>query len=136
MDFGDGFYLSDDINTARTFGYRTVRVRGGHLVISVFTVDEEKLFSKTTVKQFREADAEWFDFIVANRHSATSTDYDVITGSVADILVEAKVNEYIASPDDFEKEAFINSLQPYIHPNQYAFKTDVAINLLTFVESI
>ena len=76
-DFGQGFYLSDDLE----FSQRWAREhRGVQTYINAYVLNLAGL----KVKRFRR-DAEWYDYLSHNRAGAVDTlaEYDVITGPIA-----------------------------------------------------
>ena len=76
-DFGQGFYLSDDLD----FSQRWAREhRGVQTYINAYVLNLAGL----KVKRFRR-DAEWYDYLSHNRAGAVDTlaEYDVITGPIA-----------------------------------------------------
>lgn len=76
-DFGQGFYLSDDIG----FSKRWARERKDYkTVLNLYELDTEGL----NIKRLERND-EWFRYIYDNRnfHGDSLKDYDVITGPIA-----------------------------------------------------
>ena len=76
-DFGQGFYLSDDIGVSK----RWARERKDYKTVhNLYELDAEGL----NIKRL-ERDDEWFRYIYDNRnfHGDSFKDYDVITGPIA-----------------------------------------------------
>lgn len=77
-DFGQGFYLSDDISFSKRWAYDK------NIYINEYELDDESL----KIKYFNR-DKDWFDYIYSNRngHEDIYSEYDLIVGPVAnDIL--------------------------------------------------
>ena len=76
-DFGQGFYLSSDLD----FSKRWAKTRKGLTsYINVYELDETDL----NIKRFNR-DHEWFSYLFNNRHNQDDAfkDYDVIVGPIA-----------------------------------------------------
>ena len=112
---------------------RTVRVReDGCPLISVFSIDEKELKS-LKVLTFKAADKDWLKFIAANRTGKqVDNSYDIIIGPVANDQAIRTVNNYLKGY--FSEDIAIQLLLPQKLKDQYAFKTDKALQMLVFNE--
>lgn len=109
LDFGVGFYLTDDIEVARRRAFQKTRVYNrihkcneSPAIVSV-TIDMESLNDKE-VKKFDYCNENWLHFIIANRLSDTYLEsnielehnrdlrYDIVIGSIADSDVSELVS--------------------------------------------
>ena len=67
-DFGKGFYLTPDKNTAVRMAQKKARLFGGTPTLITYELAEDALKSDLSVKIFPEhASVEWFLFVDANR---------------------------------------------------------------------
>lgn len=133
LDFGKGFYTTSDLEQAGKWARRTARQRKtGSPFVSVYEVNTEAL-SELLIRRFAEPNVAWLDYIAANRRGlAPAEDYDVVIGPVADDQTFDTLLLYFAGI--FTPEQTIQRLLPQNLKNQYAFKTQQAINLLHFTE--
>ncbi len=133
LDFGAGFYLTSDYNQAEMWAFRTTQRRGeGKPVISVYTADEE-CFETLAVLTFERPDAKWLHYVAANRAGGNTDDsYDIVRGPVANDQAIRTVNDYLQGR--FTEDIAIRLLLPQKLKDQYAFKTEKALSLLTLSE--
>ncbi len=134
LDFGAGFYLTSDLEQARKWASRTTLLREeGQAVVSVYDVCEKEL-QMLAVLLFDSPNREWLRYVAANRMGRqTDTQYDVIIGPVANDQVIRTVNNYLNGY--FSEDIAIQLLLPQKLKDQYAFKTDKAIQILHFWEA-
>lgn len=134
LDFGAGFYLTSDWEQARKWASRTTLLREeGQAVVSVYDVCEEEL-QKLAVLSFDAPNRDWLRYVAANRMGhQTDAHYDVIIGPVANDQVIRTVNNYLNGY--FTEDIAIQLLLPQKLKDQYAFKTDKAIQVLHFLEA-
>lgn len=135
LDFGAGFYLTSDFEQAKKWAVRTTKMRGEkEPLVSVFDVEEENL-KKLDVLCFKTPDKEWLRYIVANRTGKpVERKLDVVIGPVANDQAIRTVNNYITGY--FSEDIAIQLLLPQKLKDQYAFKTERALNMLSFMEVI
>ena len=131
-DFGNGFYLSSELEQAQRMAQITAVRRGGEPCITTFEFDETCLLqSQLRVKIFEGYTIEWAQFILKNRLNNTPTlahDYDIVIGPIADdkvgVQIRQLLREYITL-EQFQKKV------EYITPTiQYFFATERAIAFL------
>jgi hypothetical protein len=136
LDFGRGFYLTTSFTQAENWARRkTVRIDKGHPTVSVYdfpdTITEQE---NLTVKQFFKADAEWLNFVVANRNEENMHEkYDIVIGPVADDSVIRLIRMYINGMYD-EKEV-LKRFKTEILDNQILIASERALRLLVFKEA-
>ena len=68
-DFGQGFYLTPDMDSARSMASLVTRRQGdGIKTISVFEFDiDAASIAGMAIRQFESMDADWMSFVLANR---------------------------------------------------------------------
>ena len=134
VDFGKGFYTTPIKEQAIRWAERFKLRQGRQAIISIYEVDEERIYKEFSVMKFDTYSDEWLDFVVASRKGETVGDYDIVIGGVANDKVfdtiELFLNELI------DKKEAIKRLR-YEKPNiQYCFRNQGTIDkLLTFVSS-
>lgn len=131
-DFGKGFYLTPDRNTAIRMAQKKARLFGGTPTLITYEFDDTAMKSNLKVKVFPEkATTEWFLFVDANRNrknTKTIHDFDVVIGPIADdgvVLQIANYHEGIYSPEEAAK-----LLQDKYLDQQYYLGTEQALAFL------
>jgi hypothetical protein len=129
LDFGAGFYCtSSKAQASRWAKIVTRRRRGDAPVLSTYTFEED---SQLSVLKFADANAEWLDFVVANRLSMNLEGaYDLVIGPVANDSTLPVIDDYMDGK--YTKEEAVKRLMPQNLTDQYAFLTDKAIATLKF----
>ncbi len=124
VDFGKGFYTTPLHEQALKWCGKFKR-RGENGIVSCYDFNEIA-YQKLKVLQFDSYSEEWLDFILNCRSGKDTTDYDIVTGGVANDKVFNTVELYFDHLID-KKEA-IERLR-YEKPNmQICFRTDRALN--------
>ena len=132
-DFGQGFYLSPDLQQTRRMAQIAVEREGyGKPIVTAYFFDEKHLDDENVrFKRFEAYTAEWAKFIVANRQNRTDTpihDFDIVYGPIANDRVGVQVQLYMQRYIDVER--LVEELK-FISPTfQYFFGTEKAIQLL------
>lgn len=134
LDFGAGFYLTSDFEQASKWAIRTTNNRGtGIPTVSVFYI-EELQFKNLRVLHFESANKEWLRYISANRTGKIiEEEFDVVSGPVANDQAIRTVNNYLKGY--FSEDIAIQLLLPQKLKDQYAFRTEKALNILNFTEA-
>ncbi|MGN0455407.1 MAG: DUF3990 domain-containing protein [Acutalibacteraceae bacterium] len=134
LDFGAGFYLTSDFEQASKWAIRTTNNRGtGIPTVSVFYI-EELQFENLRVLHFESANKEWLRYISANRTGKIiEEEFDVVSGPVANDQAIRTVNNYLKGY--FSEDIAIQLLLPQKLKDQYAFRTEKALNILNFTEA-
>lgn len=139
-DFGKGFYLSSDRNTAIRMAQKKARLFGGTATLITYEMDDTAFQSDLKVKIFPEkACVEWLVFVDANRdrkNVAPIHDYDLVIGPIADdgvVLQLTNFREGIYTPEQAAAQ-----LQDKHLDQQYYFGTNQALCFLhkTNVETV
>lgn len=131
LDFGTGFYLTNDLEQAKKWAVRTTNRREeGQAMVSVFSIEENE-FDSLDVLRFNTASKAWLRYISTNRTDKTAKDsYDLVIGPVANDQAIRTVNNYIKGY--FTEDIAIQLLLPQNLKDHYAFKTENALLKLKF----
>lgn len=131
-DFGKGFYLTPDRDTAIRMAKKKTRLFGGTATLITYELDESALNSDLKIKVFPEkACVEWFLFVDANRQKENpmpTHDYDIIIGPIADdgvVLQLTNFREGLYTPEEAARK-----LQDKYLDQQYYFGTEKALQYL------
>ncbi len=137
-DFGQGFYLSADMEQAQLMAERTVdREELGEPTLTVYSFEDGVLRNPMNlkVKLFEGYSIEWAEFIMMNRQNKTpiqAHDYDIVYGPIANDKVGLQISRY--QLQYIPMEELIRQLS-FIRPTfQYFFGTERAIALLTKID--
>lgn len=139
-DFGKGFYLTPNRETALRMAIKRARLFGGAATLITYELDASALQSDLKVMTFPEkATVEWLLFVDANRDRSNHHpvhDYDIVIGPIADDGVVLQLTNYragIYSPAEVAR-----LLQDRFLDQQYYFGTEKALSYLhkTNVEMI
>ena len=132
LDFGQGFYVTNMRSQAVSWAQNIALKRGENPVLNVYSLDKEEVLQKFRCKIFTAYDAEWLDFIVANRtgHNVAK-DFDYVEGGVANDRIIDTINLYIAGLMDYDKA--LKRLSEHQPNNQICILNQTIIdNYLTY----
>lgn len=131
-DFGKGFYLTPDRNTAIRMAQKKARLFGGTATLITYEMEDAALQTDLKVKIFPEkACVEWLLFVDANRDRKTIApihDFDIVIGPIADdgvVLQLTNFREGIYTPEQAAAQ-----LQDKYLDQQYYFGTEQALSFL------
>ncbi len=131
-DFGQGFYVTNLPEQARTWATRIGRDKGTEGVVTEFELDEYVFVDRDLkVLRFDGYTNEWLDFVVLNRRNRTGPqahDYDVVEGPVADDKVATEVDRFMEGT--ITREQFLADLV-YNPSHQICFCTAQSLQALT-----
>ncbi|MDR1330141.1 MAG: DUF3990 domain-containing protein [Oscillospiraceae bacterium] len=147
-DFGHGFYTSRTEQQAVNLAKRNRQIEQNRLALIsdktqvpawlyVYEFDLLKA-DALNVKEFKQADFDWVDFIVENRTSPNpQNDYDIVIGPTANddtlITISALLNRTYGDPESIRaKELFLEFISADSLPYQTFFGTAKAASLLAF----
>ena len=135
LDFGKGFYTTSDLDQATRWAKRTaIRLRQEESFVSVYEIDEEEI-KKLRVLKFNSPDADWLHFVVKNRKGEpVPMDWDIIIGPVANDQTAPVIDLFLDGM--YDEDETIKRLLPQKLKDQYTFKTEDAIRLLSCKEVI
>ncbi len=133
LDFGRGFYTTSDFSQAKKWAERTAKIReSGKACVSCYELEEDKL-SDLKILRFTEPNLEWLDYVSNNRKNRDAKDdWDLVIGPVANDQTFPTILLYLDGYID--AESAIRQLLPQNLKDQYTFKTEKALSLLTFIE--
>lgn len=132
-DFGQGFYLTPDLDTAERMAEKKAKLFGGTPTIITYEYTEPQEHSDITIKAFPEkASAEWFKFIYRNRDRNSTEachNFDIVSGPIADDGVVLQLSSYRTGVIKQAEEAAALLQDKYLD-QQYCFCTQKAVSLL------
>lgn len=132
-DFGQGFYVTPDLETAQRMARKKTKLFGGEPTVLVYEFQDE-LAEETGLKMKsfpQKATPEWIRFIAQNRdkkQSHPTHDYDIVAGPIADDGVVVQLTNFqnkILTPEDAARR-----LQDRYLDQQIYFGTTKALKLL------
>lgn len=132
-DFGQGFYLSDNIRQAQALAQARVDLVGGVPTVMTFEFDAKLITSgELKVMTFDDYTEQWAKFILANRNNKTGRpvhDYDIVIGPIANDRVGLQLWKF--NNHDIDMTTLIKRLK-YMKgiTIQYYFGTQRAIDNL------
>lgn len=134
-DFGQGFYLTPNVESAARMARRVAMRKGGDPVVLCYAVDERD-FQNLCVRDFPVIDFAWLRFIVANRYGVLSAvehnldrHLDIVHGLVADDKV-VQILDDLRNDLISENEALAKLRSAPFQTVQYSFHTERAVALL------
>lgn len=135
LDFGRGFYTTSDLEQATKWAKRTAaRLKQKQGFVSVYEIRDTE-FYHLAVLRFAKPEREWLHFVAANRRGeAADAAWDVVAGPVANDQTMPVLALYLDGM--YDEEETIKRLLPQKLKDQYTFKTEKALQLLTFKEVI
>ena len=135
LDFGSGFYVTSSFDQAKRWADLTAKRRGkGAGCVTVYEFDEIAA-RNLCILEFENPSVQWLRFVSSNRKGTSEPDtYDIVIGPVANDRTMPVISLYFAGIYD-EDEA-IKRLLPQKLKDQYAFKTEEALNALAYKEVI
>lgn len=135
-DFGNGFYLTSSLEQAISWAKHRAyqREKSGKPTLSIFELDDNKLDS-LNIKKFETANREWLQYITMNRTHSNNVkdDYDIVIGPVANDSTTPVINLYLNGI--LSEEAAIENLKTYVLKDQFAIKTQKALDSLKYIRS-
>ncbi len=134
LDFGEGFYTTENEIQARDFAIKVCERRNPSLfpVVNCYKFSED--LEKFTVLVFDAPDEKWLDFVVERRKGiALTKKYDLIIGPVANDDVFGTIILYESG--QLDKESAIKRFKVKKLYNQVVFCNDSVLNYLSFTNS-
>ena len=133
LDFGYGFYTTTNKVQAISFADKVYRRKNeGIRQVSIYEIDEEKLFAECSVLRFDSPDEAWLDFVAENRNGSYQGErYDVVYGPVANDDVYTTFTLYQSGA--LSKEQTLEALKIKKLYDQMVFASEKALSLLKFV---
>lgn len=129
-DFGCGFYLTPELETALKQAYRRADIEGGSPIVSSFELDES-LLPTIKMTSFEGYSTEWAEFVRANRANRSREqihDYDIIVGPIADDDIGMQMRKFNAGRITLQQ--FMEAIKWKEVTIQYFFGTEDSLKLL------
>lgn len=135
LDFGSGFYTTTNRSQAVNFASKvTARRKEGRVVLSIYTVNEQKAFQECKTLLFNGPDESWLDFVALNRQGINPEgQYDLVYGPVANDDVYRTVALYMTGV--LSKQQALEALKIKKMFDQLVFLTEKSLNYLRFERS-
>ena len=131
-DFGQGFYLSDNLQQARNFArYKADKPKSEthEQVVTRFEFNDAVLYDDSLrIKRFDGYNLDWIQFVKDNRKGCNK-DYDIVIGPIANDDVKTQFAKHIMG--EISEEELMESLKWKHCTYQYCFITPAAIAQLT-----
>ena len=134
LDFGEGFYTTENENQARDFAIKVCERRSPALYPVVNCYEFNENFNKFSILKFDAPDEKWLDFVVERRKGIVLKEkYDLIIGPVANDDVFGTIVLYEAG--QLDKESAIKRFKVKKLYNQVVFCNELVLNSVIFVKS-
>lgn len=136
LDFGFGFYTTTNKAQAINFAQKVFkRKKEGKMQVSIYELDEKKIFEECLVLRFNAPDEKWLDFVAANRSgNYKGENYDIIYGPVANDDVYTTFTLYQAGA--LTKEQTLEALKVKKLYDQMVFASEKAFSYLKFAGTV
>ena len=136
LDFGYGFYTTTNKVQAISFADKVYKRKNeGARLVSIYEIDEEKLFNECSVLRFDAPDEAWLDFVSENRNGNYQGEkFDVVYGPVANDDVYTTFTLYQSGA--LSKEQTLENLKIKKLYDQMVFTTEKALAFLKFIGTI
>lgn len=132
LDFGKGFYVTSSQHQAERWVRGHLKGKFGVGYVNSYEFDLDDVSQDLKVKLFAKADAEWIDFVLANRLTlGFQHDYDIVFGPVANDNVYAQITLFEGGL--ISKERLIEELKAYKLVDQYLFHTERSLQYLSYL---
>ena len=133
MDFGAGFYTTENKSQAISFAEKVFRRRKkGKPIVSVYEFDETTAFKFCKFLRFDTPDEEWLDFVSAHRNCTyLGESYELIYGPVANDDIFLTFHLYAGG--QLSKKETISRLKVKKLYNQLVFSSDLSLSFLKFI---
>ncbi len=131
VDFGAGFYVTPLLEQAKMWCEKKRR-RWKRAAVSRYAFDEHQA-GALKILTFDAYSEEWLDFIVKCRAGKDDSDWDIVSGGIANDRVFDTLEAFF---DGFATRAqTIDKLRLEVPNLQLCFRTEAALKTLTFVGS-
>lgn len=133
LDFGSEFYTTTSFDQAKCWSISKAKLeKKGSATVSVFTVPDDFLQNKNLdILDFKKADEQWLDFVIANRTDKDFIyEHDIVKGAVANDRVFASLNAFESGFMD--KPTLLKELRTWVYVDQILFHTEKALQILKF----
>ena len=134
LDFGEGFYTTENENQARDFAVKVYERRSPSLqpIVNCYEFNED--LNRYSVLKFETPDEKWLDFVVERRKGLVLKEkYDIIIGPIANDDVFGTITLYEAG--ELDTESVIKKLKIKKLYDQIVFCNEFVLKDLVFVRS-
>lgn len=133
LDFGPGFYTTTNKKQAVSFANKVMLRNGNETkAISMYEIDFQKIKENIEVLKFHEPNADWLDFVFANRQGIyKGKEYDMVIGAVADDTIYRVFSLYEAGI--LTREETLKRLKIRKLYDQVTLCTKRALDHLTYI---
>ncbi|MCL2649759.1 MAG: DUF3990 domain-containing protein [Candidatus Azobacteroides sp.] len=134
LDFGEGFYTTENEDQAKDFAVKVCVRRSptSYPIVNCYEFNED--FDNLSVLKFDEPNEDWLDFVVERRKGIVlSEKYDLIIGPVANDDVFGTIILYEA--EQLDRESAIKRFKVKTLYNQVVFCSELALRSLDFIKS-
>lgn len=153
LDFGKGFYTTDDYNQAKSFVKNAIKkgksigAIAKNIAYGYINIFELVSADDLNIYKFADADAKWLHYVASNRSDSLFSSenkklngYDLLIGKIANDKTAETLNNYVSeaygTPGDKTVDDFtIKRLMTNVLKDQYCFKTNAAIKHLKYLKS-
>ena len=134
LDFGEGFYTTENENQAREFAVKVCERRSPNFYPIVNCYEFIKDINSFSVLKFEAPDENWLDFVVERRKGISLIKkYDIIIGPVANDDVFGTIILY--ETGQLDKESVIKRFNVKKLYNQVVFCNELVLGSLTYKQS-
>lgn len=133
LDFGSVFYTTTNKKQAVSFANKVMLRNGNETkAVSVYEIDLQKVKENIQVLKFDEPNADWLDFVFANRQGIyKGKQYDMVIGAVADDTIYRVFSLYEAGI--LTREETLKRLKIRKLYDQVTLCTKRALDHLTYI---
>ena len=131
LDFGQGFYVTVLREQAIKYGER-FKLRKQQAFLNVYELSDG--WQAKNIKKFTAYDAEWLDFITANRRQRSVVSYDCVEGGIANDRIFRTIDLFLSQ--DISRDEALKRLR-FEEPNhQICFLKQALIDeFLSFINA-
>lgn len=134
LDFGPGFYTTNNREQAVRFAKSVVMKRGGRPFLNVYEFNYQAARTELLVHDFGSPSEDWLDFVADNRSGRYSgVRFDIVIGPVANDNVYATIGLYLKG--FMSRESTIRELRIHSLYNQIVFCRPAAFKFLQHVQT-
>ena len=141
-DFGQGFYLTPNLESAVNMAHRVARRKNSpESVVMCYALDENQLVSSgLRIRSFLNIEPEWLRFVVANRYFQQDASdhnldkrWDIVHGFIADDRI-VRLLDALVKGSATEEDVLKALRTAQFKSVQYSFHSETAIYLLKKME--
>ena len=133
LDFGSGFYTTENKSQAISFAKKVYRRRKEGLpMVNIYEFNKDEAFSVCDLLYFEKPDEDWLDFVSSHRNRTyQDKNYELIYGPVANDDIFLTFHLYASG--ELSKEETLNRLKIKKLYNQLVFSSKRSLEYLKFM---